>query len=601
MQQSKLNKSSLQQQSIKVYVRVRPLLKKELGQECIIKTDQQKYVVIEQSTHILKQEYDQVFDEKVSQAEIFKFISPTIHKALQGYNTTIMAYGQTGSGKTHTMFGSDWEYSLNISLGHQSTFIDDLQTDQNHAGMIPRTIYTLFNNLQQGYYVYCSFLQIYNEKIYDLLQDHKVPQALQIHESKTEGIYVEQLTEYAVNNLYDCLTLMKRGEKNRMIRQTTMNLKSSRSHTIFQLLIETSKADSGGQLLRSKINLCDLAGSEKINKQDSMTNAHLNELKSINQSLTTLGKVIQNLSQNNKNINKLPIPYRESKITRLLQDSLGGNTLTNIFVNVAPNIYNIDETANSLKFAQRARNITQIVQANSINATDQELVNKLLKEIDYLKQLLNMKRKGLNSNDIHFKLMKIQEENERLRQANLSVNEVEKLMQENRKMREELQKLQSQSHENSESSHLMKHGSEEGFSGSEVDKQYNTYQQTKLSNNGLLIVSNPSMQKTEVTVRYKDRGNKMQTKLGYVEASDQMLQREKRLMSERKRVIERLELLEQLQFKNNLNSSLPLNGKIPKPSKKYSYNLLNRTVEEERISLPKLKIAERKLIHDQLI
>ncbi|CAD8100499.1 unnamed protein product [Paramecium primaurelia] len=597
MQQSKLNKSSLQQQSIKVYVRVRPLLKKEQGQECIIKTDQQKYVVIEQSTHILKQEYDQVFDEKVSQAEIFKFISPTIHKALQGYNTTIMAYGQTGSGKTHTMFGSDWEYSLNISLGHQSTFIDDLQTDQNHAGMIPRTIYTLFNNLQQGYYVYCSFLQIYNEKIYDLLQDHKIPQALQIHESKTEGIYVEQLTEYAVNNLYDCLTLMKRGEKNRMIRQTTMNLKSSRSHTIFQLLIETSKADSGGQLLRSKINLCDLAGSEKINKQDSMTNAHLIELKSINQSLTTLGKVIQNLSQNNKNINKLPIPYRESKITRLLQDSLGGNTLTNIFVNVAPNIYNIDETANSLKFAQRARNITQIVQANQINATDQELVNKLLKEIDYLKQLLNMKRKGLNSNDMHFKLMKIQEENERLRQANLSVNEVEKLMQENRKMREELQKLQSQSHENSESSHLMKHGSEEGFSGSEVDKQqYNTYQQTKLSNNGLLIVSNPSMQKTEVTIRYKDRGNKMQTKLGYVEASDQMLQREKRLMSERKRVIERLELLEQLQFRNSLNSSLPINGKIPKSSKKNSFNLLNKTVEEERTSLPKLKLAERKLI-----
>ncbi|KAM3129091.1 hypothetical protein pb186bvf_018803 [Paramecium bursaria] len=539
---------------INVYVRIRPLIRNEVGQEIIIKSDA-KNILIDQTTQTITQEFDKVFDTQSTQIEVFKQIETSLQSTLKGYNTTIFAYGQTGSGKTYTMFGSDWEQQANVQMNHQATFIEEMHSDLNHSGIIPRTIYSVFNMLPQNYYVYCSFLQIYNEKIYDLLQDHRIPQPLQIHESKLDGIYVEQLTEYAVNNFYDCISLMKRGEKNRMIRQTTMNLKSSRSHTIFQLIIEQTKADANGNLTKAKINLCDLAGSEKINKQEDMNQQHLLELKNINQSLTTLGKVIQNLSENSRNKFKLPIPYRESKITRLLQDSLGGNTQTHILVNIAPNIYNIDETVNSLKFAQRARNISLQVQPNTMNATDQQLVNKLMKEIDYLKSLLNMKRNGINSTDLHFKLMKMQEENERLRQTVMSVQDVEKLMKENRIMKEELSKTQQSQEAFSEASHHLPN-----LNKIHSDQDLSEHDRSELSRQrGMLIVSNPQFHdpRTEVLIRYKSRGNKVQTKKGFVEVSDETHKKQQRLFSERKRVIERLEMLEQLQRKNQLNSSLP--------------------------------------------
>ncbi|CAK93845.1 unnamed protein product (macronuclear) [Paramecium tetraurelia] len=569
---------------IKVSIRIRPLLKKEQGQETIIKTENVK--VNNPIFNQKKFEFDRVFDEASLQVEIYNNLNDCIKQAFDGFNGTILAYGQTGSGKTYTMFGSDWESQMNFGLSHQATYCDDLKNDFSFAGIIPRVIFGLFNNMPPNFYIYCSFLQIYNEKIYDLLQDHKLPMPLNLHESKLDGIYVENLTEYAVNNYHDCLTLMKRGERNRIIRQTTMNLKSSRSHTIFQLIIETNKVDRNGVLFKSKLNLCDLAGSEKINKLEALTNAHFIELKNINQSLTTLGKVIQNLSQNNKNKQKLPIPYRESKLTRLLQDSLGGNTMTHIIVNIAPNIYNIDETVSSLKFAQRAKNVTIQVQPNKFNANDQVLVNKLVKEIDYLKSLLNMKRSGLNQNDLHFKLMKMQEENERLREGQLSNDEVEKIIQENRKMKEELQKLQQQSSfgDPSESNSIVKKmHSDEGFV-SDV-----TTERRPLAYNGMFIISNPSnQQKTEVQVRFKDGRNRVQLKKGYVEISEQQEQRQKRFLSEKRRVMQRLQYLEQLQMKNEMTYSL-----LSSPSHFHSFQS-----NDEKKSV-KYRLLEQQMIQKQ--
>ncbi|CAD8103063.1 unnamed protein product [Paramecium sonneborni] len=591
MYQSKQSTKNAQEEKklpIKVSIRIRPLLKKEQGQEKIVKTENKKFVVLEQSTQIFKQEFDRVFDDSTLQVEIYNNLNECIKQAFNGFNGTILAYGQTGSGKTYTMFGSDWEQQIQMNFGinHQSTYCTDLKNDISFAGIIPRVIFGLFENLPQNFYIYCSFLQIYNEKIYDLLQDHKIPVPLNLHQSKLDGIYVENLTEYAVNNYHDCLTLMKRGEKNRIIRQTTMNLKSSRSHTIFQLIIETNKVDKNGVLFKSKLNLCDLAGSEKINKLEALTNAHFIELKNINQSLTTLGKVIQNLSLNNKNKQKLPIPYRESKLTRLLQDSLGGNTMTHIIVNIAPNIYNIDETVNSLKFAQRAKNVTIKVQPNKFNANDQVLVNKLIKEIDYLKSLLNMKRNGLNQNDLHFKLMKMQEENERLREIQLSNDEIEKIIQENRKMKEEIQKFQQQSSigDPSESSYIVKKlQSEEGFASE------GTTERRPLVYNGMFIINkSQNQQKTEVQVRFKDGRNRLQMKKGYVEISEQQEQRQKRFLSEKRRVMERLQYLEQLQMKNEMTYSL-----LSSPSHFNSFQL-----NEEKKS-EKYRLLEKQLIQKQ--
>jgi hypothetical protein len=202
--------------------------------------------------------------------------------------------------------------------------------------------------------VYCSFLQIYNEKLYDLLQDRKNDKPLVIREDKHAGIFVEGQSEYIVQSAQDCFKLLKRGEQSRITRQTTSNIHSSRSHTIFQLLIESSQPDAKGMLFKGKLNLCDLAGSEKIHKGEQMTQQHLLELKTINLSLSCLGKVIQSLAQDKKNNF---IVYRDSKLTRLLQDSLGGNTRTTLIAAVSPLLDHSEETISTLKFADRAKRI----------------------------------------------------------------------------------------------------------------------------------------------------------------------------------------------------------------------------------------------------
>ena len=180
---------------------------------------------------------------------------------MNGFNATIFAYGQTGSGKTFTMFGPHWDDN---NYGNQNTMgglrfdgdVERYMNDKNMLGIIPRAIEQIFYELDEkiyqqlqvnphaprdsGYTVYCSFLQIYNEKLFDLLQDRHGDRPLNIREDKHCGIFVEGQSEYAVTNAADCFTLLKRGESNRCTRQTRSNIHSSRSHTIFQLLIESN-------------------------------------------------------------------------------------------------------------------------------------------------------------------------------------------------------------------------------------------------------------------------------------------------------------------------------------------------------------------------
>lgn len=166
-------------------------------------------------------------------------------------------------------------------------------------GIIPRCVADLFEKIRRddvSVSVYVSFVQIYNEKIYDLLQDPKQKKPLNIREDRMQGIYVEGLSEFIVQNEYDCLTLLKRGERTRITRETKMNVQSSRSHTIFQFLLESDKIDKKGMIKRAKLNLGDLAGSEKIDKDEEMASKHMLELRNINLSLTTLGKVIMMLA-----------------------------------------------------------------------------------------------------------------------------------------------------------------------------------------------------------------------------------------------------------------------------------------------------------------
>ena len=205
-------------------------------------------------------------------------------------------------------------------------------------GIIPRSINYLFSELEifnlksKKYNVYVNFLQIYNENIYDLLdeeQNLEKQNSLKIREDKINGIYVEDLSEFLVENVYDCLNLLKRGERTRRRRQSIKNDINSRSNTILQIIVEYDRVTEKGilkvniyWLQRSKLNFCDLAGCEKIENDNDKNNLL---------SLSTLGQVIHSLSASEKYV-----PYRDSKLTRLLQDSLGGNTMTYLICTLSP-------------------------------------------------------------------------------------------------------------------------------------------------------------------------------------------------------------------------------------------------------------------------
>ena len=293
-------------EKIQVAVRVRPPLTSELvKEEVVLCGNNGTSIKIVDHTHLIESSYDAVFSTKSAQSDVYDFAKESVLSVFDGINCTIFAYGQTGSGKTYTMFGPNWEESVQAGVtqllgGTRKAETSTFSFDLDFHGIIPRAINDVFQRIADiqtstKFTLVCSFLQVYNEKLYDLLQDPKTIKPLQIREEKLTGIYVEGLTEYVIMNARDCFALLRRGERNRKTRQTRANISSSRSHSIFQLMIETDRVDKRGFLKRAKLNLCDLAGSEKINKEEEMGNKHFQELTTINRSLTTLGKVISSI------------------------------------------------------------------------------------------------------------------------------------------------------------------------------------------------------------------------------------------------------------------------------------------------------------------
>lgn len=254
---------------------------------------------------------------------------------MDGFNGTIFTYGQTASGKTHTMQGPD---------------IEDLELQ----GIIPRMVRTVFNRIETAsenieFTVKVSMIEIYNERIRDLLDPSK--DNLKVHEEKGKGVYVGDVTETYVAEELEVYDIMKLGNKNRAISATNMNEESSRSHSIFILTLTQNNLDDLS-CKTGRLYLVDLAGSEKIAKTGA-TGQTLDEAKKINQSLTTLGKVITALTDKKSS----HVPYRESKLTRILSESLGGNSRTCLVITCSPSPYNELETVSTLRFGTRARNI----------------------------------------------------------------------------------------------------------------------------------------------------------------------------------------------------------------------------------------------------
>lgn len=354
--------------SIKVVVRFRPLinLELELG-DC--KQDFFKFSN-ETSVSILKDStpenfvFDRAFSPSTNQVEIFEFIGrPIIEDVLAGYNGTVFAYGQTGSGKTHTMMGIDI-------------------FDETSRGLIPRAISLIFTSLSENppsieYTIKCSMLEIYKENLKDLLM---IGPKLRIKENSKRGIYVDGLSEVYVTSEEEVLNALAVGEKNRSIASTKMNQQSSRSHQIF--IIEVSQKLLNDTTRRGTLNLVDLAGCEKIS-QTGATGEKLEEAKKINLSLSALGNVIHALTSRADHI-----PYRDSKLTRLLQESLGGNYKTTLVVNCSPHPRNIEDSLNTLKFAQRAKTIKNSAKINVTKSIDAYVksIAKLKKKLSIAKE-----------------------------------------------------------------------------------------------------------------------------------------------------------------------------------------------------------------------
>ena len=287
--------------------------------------------------------FDEVYDHTSTQKEIFEGCAlPIVRAAIEGYNGTIFCYGQTGTGKTHTMEGKD--------------------EPENERGLIPNTFETVFGDIDalesanKNFLVRASFLEIYNEEVRDLLGKDQTRRC-DLKEDPDKGVYVKDLTTFVVKSVAEIRKLHEVGKKNRSVGATLMNADSSRSHSIFTVTIETSEVNEGepaedAHIRVGKLNMVDLAGSERQAKTGS-TGDRLKEATKINLSLSALGNVISALVDGKSS----HIPYRDSKLTRLLQDSLGGNTKTVMIANLGPADYNFDETMSTLRYANRAKNI----------------------------------------------------------------------------------------------------------------------------------------------------------------------------------------------------------------------------------------------------
>ncbi|XP_024366790.1 kinesin-like protein KIN-5D [Physcomitrium patens] len=372
--------------NVQVLVRCRPLSddeKKAKSPQVISCNEQRREVTAFQcSAH--KQidrtfTFDKVFGPQCKQIELYdESIVPIVNEVLDGYNCTIFAYGQTGTGKTFTMEGSGMK-SKN----------GELPPD---AGVIPRAIQQIFETLdkdEQEYSVKVTYLELYNEELTDLLApeeyskvviDEKVKKHLQLMEDGKGGVLVRGLEEEIVTSASHIYTLLDRGSARRQTADTLLNKQSSRSHTIFSITIHVKETTPEGEELMKcgKLNLVDLAGSENISRSGAK-DMRARETGEINKSLLTLGRVITALVEHLGHI-----PYRDSKLTRLLRDSLGGKTKTCIIATVSPSVPCLEETLSTLDYAYRAKNIKNKPEVNQKTLKTAH-IRDLYSEIERLK------------------------------------------------------------------------------------------------------------------------------------------------------------------------------------------------------------------------
>ena len=456
------NESSNISKNMKVMVRIRPPLPREIDFDIPFRsisevTPDNKMIIIYEylgssTDEIFRQHefiqnpsmfqqhrftFDYIFDQDSTQVEIYlKAAKPSVESLLEGYNSTILAYGQTGTGKTYTMEGFT------------------LVPFDDKRGLVPRVVEDIFlyiNNKEKikdvKFLLRMSYLQIYNEYISDLLIPEK--KNLNIRENKKKGIYVEGLSEWLVNNPNDIYTLLGKGTDNRAIASTTMNEISSRSHAIFIITLEQEiHDDSNNSVIKrmSKLNLVDLAGSERT-RITGAKGKQLEESKKINKSLSALGNVINALTESKGNISH--IPYRDSKLTRLLEDSLGGNCITTLITMISPCQSFINETLSSLCFAKRAKKIKNRPKINQRINRHQALIKQYEIILKNMKEELMKKDEIINDNKLLKQINQLTEDrNNILKQLELTSQNYLKEKEEKKILEKNLEIIKAENNKN---------------------------------------------------------------------------------------------------------------------------------------------------------
>ncbi|XP_076131635.1 kinesin-like protein KIF3B [Alosa pseudoharengus] len=363
-------------ESVKVVVRCRPMNEKEraANYERVVSVDVKLGQVAVRNPRGSSPPkvftFDSVYDWNSKQVDLYdETFRPLVDSVLLGFNGTIFAYGQTGTGKTYTMEG--------------------VRNDPERRGVIPNSFEHIFTHISrsqnQQYLVRASYLEIYQEEIRDLLSKDQ-SRRLELKERPDTGVYVKDLSSFVTKSVREIEHVMNVGNQNRSVGATNMNEHSSRSHAIFVITIECSETGVDGEnhIRVGKLNLVDLAGSERQTKTGAQ-GERLKEATKINLSLSALGNVISALVDGRST----HIPYRDSKLTRLLQDSLGGNARTVMVANIGPASYNVEETLTTLRYSNRAKNIKNKPRINE--DPKDALLREFQEEIARLKAQLEKK------------------------------------------------------------------------------------------------------------------------------------------------------------------------------------------------------------------
>jgi len=372
-------------------------------------------------------DFDRILGVEASQQDLWDSVSEGIESIFDGYNSTVFAYGMTGSGKTYSMMGPElmaacWGPSAAVapvqraqtapSAPRLSAQRDAHITRAPNRGLTVRVGQMIFDRIGKidgETRVYMSYLQVYQENIFDLLKPASMAKPLRTREDGAGGtVYVEGLTESAVGSEDELFQLLLKGSLNRAYRSTVYNEQSSRSHAVLTLRVEQVLDPSKGTVRRSRLNLIDLAGNERWDKDAKgqvMTSEHTAEMTTINRSLHALGKCIASLAKGDSFV-----PFRDSKLTRILQESLGGNGRTYVVCTVAGCAKFAAQTISTLRFADRAKRVKMKCSVNDVEDVS-VLVRKYQQEIAYLRTLVDSKATG----ELEQRVRQLGEENDELR------------------------------------------------------------------------------------------------------------------------------------------------------------------------------------------